>query len=346
MTSRPRIWRAPAPAILARGGAARANVFTRIALALFGQLPWRAVPYIPVEIMLLPKWFPFHLDKVSYWSRTVMVPLFVLCTKKPLARNPQGIEIQELFTTPPWQERHYFARGGFTNRFFMALDRMGRAIDPLIPRAMRRPCHAQGARVGAGTPERRGRSGRHFPGDGQCTGSTGADGPAASGSAARHGAARHRQAAGGGADRGLLPTLCFTVWDSALAALAMQEAGDPQAHAAAERALDWLVPEQLLDGPQDWQVRKAGVRGGGWAFQFTNTHYPDLDDTAVVAWSMHQAREPDKYATNISRALDWLVGLQSRNGGFAAFDADNTHTCSTKYPSPITVPCWIRPPVM
>ena len=74
-------------AILERGGAARSNVFTRIALALFGQVPWRAVPYIPVEIMLLPKWFPFHLDKVSYWSRTVMVPLFVLCTKSRCAQE-------------------------------------------------------------------------------------------------------------------------------------------------------------------------------------------------------------------------------------------------------------------
>src|SRR5580658_2024241 len=127
-------------AILARGGAARANVFTRIALALFGQVPWRAVPYIPVEIMLLPKWFPFHLDKVSYWSRTVMVPLFVLCTKKPLARNPHGVDIGELFTTPPWDERHYFRSPGkrpkLLARLFFILDRCGRAIDPLIPKPM------------------------------------------------------------------------------------------------------------------------------------------------------------------------------------------------------------------
>jgi squalene-hopene/tetraprenyl-beta-curcumene cyclase len=122
------------------------------------------------------------------------------------------------------------------------------------------------------------------------------------------------------------------VWDSALAALAMQEAGDAQAHAAAERALDWLVPEQLLDNPQDWRVQKPAVPGGGWAFQFTNTHYPDLDDTAVVAWSMHQARDASRYATSITRALDWLVGLQSRNGGFAAFDADNTHYILNEIP--------------
>ncbi len=95
-------------AILERGGAARSNVFTRIALALFGQLPWRGVPYIPVEIMLLPRWFFFHLDKVSYWSRTVMVPLFILCTRKPLAKNPRNVHIRELFTTPPELERDYF----------------------------------------------------------------------------------------------------------------------------------------------------------------------------------------------------------------------------------------------
>ena len=84
-------------AVLARGGAARANVFTRIMLALFGFIPWRAVPVMPVEIMLLPKWFPFHLDKISYWSRTVIVPLLVLMAKKPRARNAKGVRIDELF---------------------------------------------------------------------------------------------------------------------------------------------------------------------------------------------------------------------------------------------------------
>ncbi|HSN23019.1 MAG TPA: squalene--hopene cyclase, partial [Methylomicrobium sp.] len=79
--------------ILSRGGAARANVFTRIALATFEQLPWRGVPYIPVEIMLFPKWFPFHLDKVSYWSRTVMVPLFILCSMQAKAKNPHKVSV-------------------------------------------------------------------------------------------------------------------------------------------------------------------------------------------------------------------------------------------------------------
>ena len=129
-------------AILERGGAARTNVFTRIALALFGQIPWRGVPYIPVEIMLLPRWFFFHLDKVSYWSRTVMVPLFILCTRKPLAKNPRNVHIRELFVTPPEKERDYFRdsrqHGGFLGRVLLAVDRLSRMlIEPLIPNAMR-----------------------------------------------------------------------------------------------------------------------------------------------------------------------------------------------------------------
>src|SRR6204780_5260935 len=124
-------------AVLQFGGAARANVFTRLALAMFGQLPWRGVPYIPVEIMLLPKWFPFHLDKVSYWSRTVMVPLFVLCTRKVRAKNPRAVHIRELFTVDPELESNYFRRGGFTNRAFLLLAGLGRMIEPLVPRSLR-----------------------------------------------------------------------------------------------------------------------------------------------------------------------------------------------------------------
>src|SRR3546814_1513374 len=93
-------------AILAAGGAAQSNVFTRIALALFGQVPWRAVPEMPVEIMLLPRWFPFHLSKVSYWSRTVIAPLLVVMDRKPRAANPRGVSIRELFRDDPARETY------------------------------------------------------------------------------------------------------------------------------------------------------------------------------------------------------------------------------------------------
>src|ERR1051326_1726302 len=84
-------------AILKRGGAARANVFTRILLALYGETSWQKVPTVPVELILLPRWFPIHLSKMSYWARTVIVPLLVLCAKRPVAKNPRGIHVPELF---------------------------------------------------------------------------------------------------------------------------------------------------------------------------------------------------------------------------------------------------------
>src|SRR5438445_873150 len=128
-------------AILARGGAARSNVFTRILLALYGNISWRAVPVMPVAVMLLPRWFPFHPTNVSYWSRTVIVPLLVLLAKKPRARNPKGVRIDELFLgspaearlTPraPQQHRWWFA-------FFRGVDAALRLLDPLIPRGIRR----------------------------------------------------------------------------------------------------------------------------------------------------------------------------------------------------------------
>ncbi|HUY84666.1 MAG TPA: squalene--hopene cyclase, partial [Steroidobacteraceae bacterium] len=315
-------------AILRHGGAARSNVFTRIALALFGELPWRAVPYIPVEIMLLPKWFPFHLAKVSYWSRTVMVPLFILCTRKPVAKNPRKTHIRELFTTAPELERDYFrdtrSRGGALPTVFLRIDRIFRALDPLIPawmrgRAMRRaeswiverlngedglgaifPAMVNALEVMAvlGYPE---------------------DDP-------RRVTAKRalKKLLVEDAASAYCQPCVSPVWDTALAALAMQESGDAAAGEAADRALDWLQARQLLHEPGDWRVNRPALPGGGWAFQFANAHYPDLDDTAAVAWAMHQSAKSADYAHNIERALDWLVGMQSSNGGFAAFDVDNT----------------------
>jgi squalene-hopene/tetraprenyl-beta-curcumene cyclase len=323
-------------AILERGGAARANVFTRIALALFGQVPWRAVPYIPVEIMLLPKWFFFHLDKVSYWSRTVMVPLFILCTRKPVAKNPRNVHIRELFTTPPDKERNYFRdtrkQGGWLGRLLLVVERVGRAIDPLIPKATRAratKCAEQwmlerlngedglGAIFPAMVNALEAMTILGYPDD----------------DPRRVTAKRALQKLlVVGPSSAYCQPCVSPVWDTALAGLAMQEAGCTASLGASIRALDWLQTEQLLDEPGDWRVDRPNLKGGGWAFQFANDYYPDLDDTAVVAWAMHQAPNAVDYTESVRRALDWLVGMQSKNGGFAAFDADNTSYYLNKIP--------------
>jgi squalene-hopene/tetraprenyl-beta-curcumene cyclase len=322
--------------VLERGGAARANVFTRIALALFGQLPWRGTPYVPVELMLLPKWFPFHLDKVAYWSRTVMVPLSILCTLRPLAQNPRRVDIRELFTTPPEDERDYFRdairQGGIIARAFLLADRLGRLFEPLVPRRMRERATKLAEEWTLARLNGEDGIGAIFPAmvnalEAMTILGYPKDDP--------------RRVTAKLALQKLLvvgPTSAYCqpcvspVWDTGLASLAMQAAGDPAATNAATRALDWLRTKQLRDEPGDWRVNRTDVPGGGWAFQFANPHYPDLDDTAVVVWAMNQAENAGDYRENVQRAMDWLVGMQSGNGGFAAFDADNTYYSLNKIP--------------
>jgi squalene-hopene/tetraprenyl-beta-curcumene cyclase len=314
-------------AILRHGGAAATNVFTRIALALFGQIPWRGVPYIPVESVLLPRWFPFSIQRISYWSRTVMVPLTMLCTLRPVARNPHRVQISELFTVPPDEERHYFHRplgGNGLARVFLAADRLGRALDGLIPSALRARALRRAESWVLERLNGEGGLGAIFPAmvnalEAMVVRGFPADDPR------RRTAARALEQLLVVNDSSAYCQPCVSpVWDTALASLALQEEGGASALAAASRGLQWLLPRQLLDDPGDWRERRPVLAGGGWPFQRDNGHYPDLDDTAAVAWAMHRAGDREAYSGAVNRALDWLVGMQSSNGGFASFDVDNT----------------------
>ena len=156
-------------AILARGGARRCNVFTRILLALFGEVSWRAVPIMPVEIMLLPQRSPFHITKVSYWSRTVLVPLLVLMAQRPRARNPQQVTIRELFVEHPDAVRDWIigpTQSPLATGFGL-LDRLLRAAEPLFPKRSRQ--RAIDKAVAFVTERLNGEDGLggHLPGDGQ-----------------------------------------------------------------------------------------------------------------------------------------------------------------------------------
>lgn len=311
-------------AILARGGAVQANVFTHIALALFGEIPWRGVPFMPVEIVLLPRWFPFHLDKVSYWSRTVMVPLMVLYTLKPRAKNPRGVSVRELFTVAPEQERGFFKVRSWVNRVFIALDRVGRTLEPLIPRRVRARAMDTALQWIIERRNGEGGLGAIFPAMVNAY-----EVFALLGYAPDHPYRRDARRALEDLlfveeDRAYCQPCVSPVWDTCLASLALEEVGDKASLDATRRGFDWLLERQLLDAPGDWQRGHAGVAGGGWAFQFRNDAYPDLDDTAAVAWAMHQAGD-ERYRHSIRRAADWLCAMQSRNGGFAAFDSDNEH---------------------
>lgn len=310
-------------AILEHGGAARANVFTRLLLAMYGQIPWRGVPFVPAEVILLPRWFPFHLRKVAYWSRTVMIPLSILCSLKAKAANPRDIHVRELFTVPPEEERDYFPVRTPLNRALLYLERFGSWLEPLIPSFIRKKALRRAEQWVIERLNGEYGLGAIFPAMVNAY-----EALALLGYAADHPYRVQCRIALQGllvdeGDRAWCQPCTSPVWDTVLACLALQED-----HAADQRpirkALDWLVPHQILDAPGDWQMRRPDLPGGGWAFQYANPHYPDLDDTAAVAWALQQA-DPVAYQESLARAANWLAGMQSSNGGFAAFDIDNTH---------------------
>jgi squalene-hopene/tetraprenyl-beta-curcumene cyclase len=316
-------------AIRSRGGAAAANVFTRFLLAFFGVVSWRAVPVLPIEIVLLPRWSPFHLYRISYWARTTMVPLMVLAALKPKAKNPKGVGIDELFLQPPAQvgmapKAPHQSFAWFL--LFRGIDAVLRVIEPLFPKKLR----ARAIRTAVAFVEER---------------LNGEDGIGAIfppmvnavmmydalGFAADH---PPRATTRRGIDKLLVvhddEAYCqpcvSPVWDTVLTAHALLEAGDEASVAKARAGLDWLKPRQVLDVKGDWAAKRPDVRPGGWAFQYANPHYPDLDDTAVVVMAMERAQRlkgGGDYQEGIARAKEWILGLQSRDGGFAAFDADN-----------------------
>ncbi|HKT98883.1 MAG TPA: squalene--hopene cyclase [Paraburkholderia sp.] len=318
-------------AILAAGGAEKANVFTRILLALYGVVSWYAAPMMPVEIMLLPGWFPFHLSKVSYWARTVIVPLLVLGAKRPVAKNPRGVRIDELFrgapvTTGLNERSPHQSKGWFG--FFRAVDGVLRITDPLFPAYLRQ--RAIDAAVAFVDERLNGEDG------------LGAIFPAMANAVMMYEALGypadhpHRAIARQSveklvtihAEEAYVQPCLSPVWDTSLAAHALIETGDRRAHEAARRGLEWLRPLQILDVRGDWISRRADTRPGGWAFQYANPHYPDVDDTAVVVAAMRrvdQIDNTDAYDEPIARAREWVLGMQSSNGGWGAFEPENTH---------------------
>ena len=320
-------------AILARGGAARANVFTRITLALFGQVPWRAVPVMPMEIMLLPRWFPFHMSKVSYWSRTVIAPLLILMALKPRARNPRGIGIPELFTTPPDDERDYIVNstGSVLGRLFIGLDRLLRLAEPRLNGARRRRAIDRAVEFVTARLNGDDGFGGIFPAMANAVMAFDALGYPPD----HPDAAIARKAVDKLVMRGPDRTYCqpclSPVWDTSLAIHAMLEADEPPDDWCLRRACRWLEEREIVELHGDWAVNRPDTAPGGWAFQYRNDHYPDVDDTAVVVMALHRA-DPDRYRPSIRRAAEWILGMQSRNGGWGAFDADNTYSYLNNIP--------------
>jgi squalene-hopene/tetraprenyl-beta-curcumene cyclase len=263
-----------------------------------------------------------------------MVPLLVLQALKPRAANPRRVTIGELFTAPPETVRKWPTgahQAWAAVKFFGAIDWLLKRADPLFPASLRR--RAIGAATDFVTERLNGADG------------LGAIYPAMANAVLMFDALGYlpdhphlvaaRQSIERliviGKDEAYCQPCLSPVWDTALAAHALLETGGDAGAEPVRAALEWLKPLQILDVKGDWAARRPNVRPGGWAFQYANPHYPDTDDTAVVAMAMDRADRrgasgaPDAHSEAIARAREWIEGLQSRDGSWAAFDADNTY---------------------
>jgi squalene-hopene/tetraprenyl-beta-curcumene cyclase len=318
-------------AILAHGGAERSNVFTRYMLTLYGQTPWHAIPAMPVELMLMPRWFPVNMWKLSYWSRTVIAPLLILAALRAQAVNPTGTGCRELFCREPekikdWQTNPNGTRWG---EFFLQLDKILQPAERhVFPRLFTRK-KAIKAAVDFITPRLNGEDGLGaiFPAMAFTTMAFYALGYPKdhphfdiARQSVRKLITEHRDTRG---DRPRYVQPCVSpVWDTALAAHALAEARIPTSNAAIDKACNWLLDRQITDVKGDWAVNAPDLAPGGWAFQYRNDYYPDVDDTAVVGMLLHRT-DPVAYKDAIDKAITWIIGMQSSNGGWGAFDIDN-----------------------
>ncbi|MFS2292705.1 MAG: squalene--hopene cyclase [Actinomadura sp.] len=305
------------------GGIEGSRVFTRIWLALFGQWSWDDLPVMPPELMFLPSRVPLNVYDWACWARQTIVPLTILGSLRPARSLPFDLDELRVGVRPARTAKGW-------GKVFDTLDRAlhvyeKRPVRPLRRAALRRAAEwiiarqeADGCWGGIQPPWVYSLMALHELG-------YGLDHPII-----RRGLA--------GLDRftiqdekGRRLEACQSpVWDTVLAMNALADAGTPADHPALRRAARWVVGEEVR-GPGDWQVRRPGLPPGGWAFEFDNDVYPDTDDTAEAILALRksglaEAEEP------IRRAVRWLTGMASRDGGFGAFDADNTRELCTKLP--------------
>jgi squalene-hopene/tetraprenyl-beta-curcumene cyclase len=321
--------------ILTKGGVTKANVFTKITLTLFGQYDWQGVPAMPVEIMLLPRWSYFNLSEVSYWSRTVIVPLLILMDLKPVCPVPAAAGIDELYIPSRAAADLRFPLSDELlswKNFFIGLDSLLPGLERWAPRPFRARARQQAL---AWTLTRMGPGGLGgiYPAMANAVMALHTLGYAEDHPKMAEGLKEIEGLGIETADTFRLQPCLPPVWDTALAMNALVESGLTADHAALGKAASWLLQEQILRRG-DWQVKRPNLPAGGWPFQFRNDFYPDTDDTAVVLMALKKVRLPDRAPVRqaIETGLTWFLGMQSENGGWGSFDADNVRSLFNNIP--------------
>jgi squalene-hopene/tetraprenyl-beta-curcumene cyclase len=314
------------------GGLAATRVFTRIWLALFGEWSWDLLPVLPPEMIFLPRWFPLNIYDWACWARQTVVPLTVVGSMRP--RRCLGVDISELHSDDSTAPAT--ALGGWAGAF-QRLDRVLQHYEKRPVASLRRLALRRAQEWILARQEDDGGWGGIQPPWVYSVLALNLLGHSPSHPTLRRAldglegfVVRERTEAG---VLRRLEACQSPVWDTALTLTALLDAGTPADHPAVLRAADWLLDEEIRV-PGDWMVRRPWLAPSGWAFEFANDHYPDIDDTAEVVLALRRIEHPDsaRVRAAIDRATRWLVGMRSRDGGWASFDADNTRTLCEKLP--------------
>jgi squalene-hopene/tetraprenyl-beta-curcumene cyclase len=311
--------------ILREGGVEATRVFTKIYLALFGLYDWRAIPSIPVELNIFPVWFPLNIYNFSSWARSTLVPLAMILAIKPVRTLNPGMTLRELFREP--DKMPPITSGKLPTfswkRIFIAFDRLVKMYERLQIRPFRNTALKRTEQWILDHQEPTGDWGGIQPAMINSILALTAMGYPNTSEPVRKGLEALKKFTIENDHELALQSCISPVWDTALTSLAMLHAGMDKYHPSLKKACAWLASKQIFR-PGDWSVKRPLLEPGGWAFEFENSWYPDVDDSAVVLLLLNKCADENSVTReNLSRGLRWVLGMQGKDGGWGAFDVDN-----------------------
>ncbi len=322
--------------ILENGGIIKTRVFTKIFLALFGEFAWFGVPSMPIELALVPNWAFLNMYELSSWSRSTITPLSIVMATRPVRRLPPRSRVQELYVRPPRPTDYTFTKeeGILTwKNFFIGVDHILKIYErspvrPLMKRAM-----SFAEKWVLDHQESSGDWGGIQPAMLNSILALHCLGYANDHPVIQKGLEALANFCIESEDSIVLQSCISPVWDTALALKGLIDAGVPNDHPSLVKATQWLL-EREVRKPGDWKIKCPDLEPGGWAFEFLNDWYPDVDDSGIVMMAMKDVKTKNAKAKEdaIQRGIRWCLGMQSKNGGWGAFDKDNTKHILNKIP--------------
>ncbi len=314
--------------ILRAGGVAKARVFTKIWLALFGVYPWDGVPSLPPELVNFPLWMPFNLYDFACWARGTVAPLTIVVSKKPV--RELGVDVSEIVAPGTEAELHE-VRG--SRHWLMYVERLQKLYEQLPRQPYREESQERVARWVIERQEADGSWGGIQPPWVYSLIALDLMGYGLDHPVMRKGIEGMKRFTIDDRNGWRFLACMSPVWDTAWAVRALVLAGLDAEHPAMRRAVSWLLREQIPDdAPGDWRMKSSETRGNGWAFEFDNDAYPDIDDTTIVVLALLEGGDREAVRDSVERARRWTLAMDCRNGAWAAFDRDNTREMLYRMP--------------